>query len=78
MKFYRAKWKDDEPSHGNCSWHTRRRDAEKAIRDTYYGVVEEWHVPTDREGMLEFLTEYLWRATPGQRPPARVDKEGKS
>ena len=62
MKFYRAVWVESEPTAGDCEWFTNKRDAEKSARENHRGSVKEFDVPTDRAGMLAFLTEHLWRA----------------
>lgn len=61
MKFYRAQWREYEPTASDCEWFTNKRDAEKSAREND-GRVVEVDVPTDRAGLLAFLTEHVWRA----------------
>lgn len=61
MKFYRASWRDEEPTSQNCEWFTTKRTAEKEARGSR-GRVVEVDVPTNRAGLLEFLNAKCWRA----------------
>jgi hypothetical protein len=61
MKFYRAVWKDDEPTAANCEWFTNKRDAEREASANWRGNVLEMDVPTTKAGLLEFLNERCWR-----------------
>jgi len=69
MKFYRIDYGDwgQRFIHGEQSveWATNKRDAERIARENndgdYLSKINEIDVPTDKNRLLVFLNENIWR-----------------
>ena len=60
MRFYGARWHDDEPTAGNVEWFTAKRDAERVANENG-GFVEVLDLTPTKAGLLDFLDRNVWR-----------------
>jgi hypothetical protein len=60
VRFYAAKWREDEPTAGNCEWFTSKREAEREARNND-GIVRTVDVEPTKAGILALLKDKAWR-----------------
>lgn len=62
MKFYRIDWTESEPTALQTDWATTQRQANRLALDAgETSRVREVDVPTDKDGLLAFLKQHIWR-----------------